>query len=71
MPELSAVMDNALHLRYVEEQGDMKRLVTILKIRARGHDHSLREFIIADDGLSVGKAFTKAEMALTGLSLRR
>ncbi len=66
MVELSAIMDNALHMRYVEDRGEMKRLITVLKLRARQHDHSLREFIITDKGLSVGKPFSKAETALTG-----
>jgi circadian clock protein KaiC len=71
MAELSALMDNALHLRYVEQKGEMKRLLAILKVRARPHDHSLREFIINAKGLSVGKAYTNSEMVLTGLGLSR
>jgi circadian clock protein KaiC len=68
MPELSALMDNALHLRYVEQKGEMKRLIAVLKMRARMHDHSLREFIITDKGLSVGKPFSKADTAILGLA---
>jgi circadian clock protein KaiC len=68
MPELSAVMDNALHLRYVEQKGEMKRLIAILKMRARMHDHSLREFIITEKGLAVGKPFSKADTALLGVA---
>lgn len=71
MPELSAVMDNALHLRYVEQKGELKRLISVLKVRARAHDHKLREFIITERGLSVGKAFDHSEMVLTGLGLPR
>ncbi len=71
MAELSATMDNALHLRAVEQKGEMKRLVAILKVRARMHDHALREFLITPKGMSVGKAFSKSEMVLTGLGLPR
>lgn len=71
MVEISAMMDNVLHLRYVEQKGEMKRLVTVLKARARMHDHGLREFRITDKGMSVGKAFTGSEMVLTGLGLPR
>ncbi|CAA9366670.1 MAG: hypothetical protein AVDCRST_MAG68-4917 [uncultured Gemmatimonadetes bacterium] len=66
MVELSAIMDNALHMRYVEDRGEMRRLIAVIKLRARKHDHSLREFIITEKGLSVGKPFSKAETALTG-----
>jgi circadian clock protein KaiC len=68
MPELSAIMDSALHLRYVEQKGEMKRLIVVLKMRARMHDHSLREFIITEEGLSVGKPFSKADTALLGVA---
>ena len=68
MPELSAVMDNALHLRYVEQKGEMKRLIVVIKMRARMHDHSLREFVITAKGVSVGKAFSNADSALLGLA---
>jgi circadian clock protein KaiC len=71
MAELSAVMDNALHLRYVEEKGELKRLIAILKVRARMYDHALREFRITPEGMSVGRAYDKSEMVLTGLGLPR
>ena len=71
MPELSALMDNALHLRYVEQKGEMKRLIAILKVRARMYDHRLRELRITPKGMSVGKAFDRSEMVLTGLGLPR
>ncbi|HEX8362136.1 MAG TPA: ATPase domain-containing protein [Longimicrobium sp.] len=70
MVELSAIMDNALHMRYVEDQGEMRRLIAVLKLRARKHDHSLREFIITEKGLAVGKPFSKADTAITGLAHR-
>jgi KaiC/GvpD/RAD55 family RecA-like ATPase len=71
MAELSAVLDNALHLRYVEQKGEMRRLIAILKVRSRAHDRALRELHITDKGLSVGKAFTGSEMVLTGLGIPR
>jgi circadian clock protein KaiC len=71
MAELSALMDNVYHLRYVEQKGELKRLLSVLKVRARGHDHSLRQFHIGAKGLSVGKAFDRSEMVLTGLGLPR
>ena len=71
MAELSATVDNVLHLRYVERKGLMKRLIAILKVRAREHDHALRELHISAKGLRVGKAYDRSEMALTGLALPR
>lgn len=71
MAELSALVDNVLHLRYVERKGQMQRIVTVLKVRAREYDHALRELRIERQGLSVGKAFDHSEMVLTGLALPR
>jgi circadian clock protein KaiC len=71
MAELSALMDNVIHVRAVEQKGEMSRLVAVLKVRARMHDHGLREFHITPMGMSVGKAFSGSEMVLTGLGLPR
>ena len=67
-PELPAMMENVIHLRYVEDRGELRRLVAVLKVRARRHDHSLREFHITREGLRVGKAFDKADRALVGFA---
>lgn len=71
MAQLSAMMDNVLHLRYVEQKGTLGRLLAILKVRAGRHDPSLREFHISGKGLSVGKEYDRSEMVLTGLGLPR
>ncbi len=68
MAELSALMDNVLHTRYVEDGADMHRLIGVLKIRARHHDHSLREFQITAKGLRVGKPFKRGDALLTGFA---
>lgn len=54
MADSSGVMDNVVHLGYVEQRGERTRVVSVLKVRSRMHDHSLREFHIGEKGLSVG-----------------
>jgi circadian clock protein KaiC len=71
MAQLSAMMDNVLHLRYVEQKGTLGRLLAVLKVRSRGHDPSLRQFHITANGLSVGEPYDSSEMVLTGLGLPR
>ncbi|MEW5931282.1 MAG: ATPase domain-containing protein [Gemmatimonadota bacterium] len=71
LAELSAMLDNVLHLRYVEQKGELKRLISALKVRARQHDHRLREFQISSKGLKVGKAYDRSDMVLTGLGVSR
>ena len=72
MAELSGLMDNVLHLRYVEQKGELRRLIAVLKVRAHAHDHALRELhILEKKGLKVGDAYDRSEMVLTGLGLPR
>ncbi|HEV2146471.1 MAG TPA: ATPase domain-containing protein [Longimicrobiaceae bacterium] len=71
LAELSAVMDNVLHARYVERKGELLRLFSVLKIRARSYDHALRAFHITGEGMRVGEPFEHSEMVLTGLALPR
>ena len=68
-PEVAATMENAIHIRYVEYRSQMRRLITVLKVQARQHDHTLRDFHITDKGMRVGKAFDKTDTALTGVVL--
>jgi circadian clock protein KaiC len=68
-PEVAATMENAIHLRYVEYRSEMRRLITVLKVQARQHDHTLRDFHITDKGMRVGKPFDKTDTALTGVVL--
>ena len=65
-PELSAMLDNVLHLRYVEQKGELKRLISVLKTYDSGYDPTIRELLISDSGLEVGQAFAGIESAMTG-----
>ena len=71
LSEVSALMDNVIHLRYVEMGGALQRLIAVLKVRSRGHDHALRELHIAGSGMRVGRPIDGAGMTLTGLGLPR
>jgi circadian clock protein KaiC len=62
-------MENAIHIRYVEYRSEMRRLISVLKVQGRRHDHTLRDFHITDKGMRVGKAFDKTDTALTGVVL--
>jgi circadian clock protein KaiC len=57
LPEVSAVVDNIVLLRFLEVGPRLHRLVSILKVRDQPHDTYMRELIITPDGLAVGDAF--------------
>ena len=63
---LSAVTENMILLRYAEYQGQLRRLISIMKIRGGGFDHKLREFEIGPRGLRFVDSFETAEGMLSG-----
>jgi circadian clock protein KaiC len=66
MPALSAAIDNAVLLRYVELRSHLHRLLSIIKIRDSDYDTAIREFRISSRGLEVAATFESAEAILTG-----
>jgi circadian clock protein KaiC len=71
MADLSATLDNVVHIRSVEREGELRRLIAILKVRARAHDRALREFRIDERGLGIGKPFDATDQVLTGMGISR
>ncbi|UFH51390.1 ATPase domain-containing protein [Pseudomonas sp. KNUC1026] len=66
LPDLSSILDNVVVMRFVEHQSELKRCLTILKIRDSDYDASLRELVIGEQGVELKKAFTDAQAVLTG-----
>jgi circadian clock protein KaiC len=52
--QVSVLSDCILLLRYVEAGAELKRTLTVLKMRGSSHDRRMREFSIDDHGLHVG-----------------
>nr|WP_218626614.1 ATPase domain-containing protein [Pseudomonas sp. dw_358] len=65
-PDLSSIVDNILVLRFVEHESELKRLLSILKIRDSNYDPALVELIVNDHGVDLRKAFKNAEAVLSG-----
>ncbi|MDE1168074.1 MAG: ATPase domain-containing protein [Pseudomonas sp.] len=65
-PDLSSMVDNILLLRFVEYEAELKRLLSILKVRDSVYDPSLLELVIDDQGIDLKKAFKHAEAVLSG-----
>ena len=54
---ISTLTDSIILLRYVEMFGEMKRGLTVLKMRGSGHDKAIREFTIGKGGMQMGRPF--------------
>ena len=66
MPDISSVVDNIFVMRFVEYASELKRMMTILKVRDSVYDPALFEVVIDQQGLGFKKAFKHAEAVLTG-----
>ncbi len=53
---ISTLTDSIILLRYVEMNGEMRRGITVLKMRGSMHDKDIREFTIDQQGLHIGKS---------------
>ena len=63
---ISTLTDSIILLRYVEMFGEMKRGLTVLKMRGSGHDKAIREFTIGKGGMQMGRAFKNVTGILSG-----
>ncbi|MDR0208498.1 MAG: AAA family ATPase [Pseudomonas putida] len=65
-PDLSSIVDNLLLLRFVELESQLRRMVSVLKVRDSHHDPALHELSIGPQGIVLRKAFEGACGVLSG-----
>ena len=63
---ISTLTDSIILLRYVEYLGQMRRSLTVLKMRGSEHDHDIREFTIDGSGMHIGAPFRDVTGILSG-----
>ena len=63
---ISTLTDSIILLRYVEMFGEMKRGLTVLKMRGSAHDKGIREFTISKKGMIMGRPFKNVTGILAG-----
>jgi len=63
---ISTITDSIILLRYVELAGEMRRGMTVLKMRGSFHDKNIVEYTIDNKGMKMGKAFRNVSGILTG-----
>jgi len=66
-PHGTAFLTDAIILqRYVELQGQLTRVMTVVKVRASAHSKELRRFEISDGGIVVGERVANYQGLLSG-----
>jgi circadian clock protein KaiC len=63
---ISTITDSIILLRYVELYGEMRRGLTVLKMRGSPHDKQIREFLIDSAGMHIGNSFRNVTGILAG-----
>lgn len=63
---ISTLTDSIILLRYVEIFGEMRRGLTVLKMRGSQHDKNIREFTIDEQGMHIGQPFRNVGGILAG-----
>ncbi len=63
---ISTITDSIILLRYVEIFGEMRRGLTVLKMRGSPHDKDIREFTIDGAGMHIGAPFRDVSGMLSG-----
>lgn len=65
--DLTYLSDAVLLLRFFEARGELRRALSVLKKRTGKHERSIREFMIDENGVSVGDRLDAFRGILTGV----
>jgi len=64
--DISYLSDSVLMLRYFEVEGTVRRALSVVKKRSGNHEHTIREFRLSNDGISLGPPLTNFSGIFTG-----
>lgn len=64
--ETSIIMDSIILLRYVEIESEMKKAISVLKMRGSDHDKGIRELVISKNGIEIKLPFTEYSGLMSG-----
>ncbi|HEY0522378.1 MAG TPA: ATPase domain-containing protein [Stellaceae bacterium] len=65
--DISFLADTVILLRYFEAEGQVRKAISVLKNRSGRHETTIREYRLADGGISVGSAIREFQGVLTGV----
>jgi circadian clock protein KaiC len=68
--EVSFVTDDIILQRYVEIEGELRRVIAVIKMRSSDHSKALREYRITPHGIVVGEKLGDYRGVITGVPQR-
>ena len=69
--EMSFLVDAVIAMRYVEMQGRLSKVITVVKVRGSAHSTDLREYRITDRGIEIEPHAVTQVGVMTGAGVRR
>jgi circadian clock protein KaiC len=67
---ISFLTDDIIRLRYVEIEGQLRKIMMVLKMRGGAHSKDIREYEITSRGMVIGERLTGYNRLITGIPKR-
>jgi circadian clock protein KaiC len=64
---ISFLADDLLAMRYIELRGELKKVLSVIKMRASAHSTELRQYQLTDHGLEIGGTLRDYRGIITGV----
>ena len=68
---ISFLTDDIIRLRYIEIEGQLRKILMVVKMRGGVHSKDIREYEITTDGVVIGECLTDYHNLITGLPISR
>jgi circadian clock protein KaiC len=69
--KVSFITDEIIVQRYVEIEGELRRVMAVIKMRGSDHSHEFRTYEVTANGVVVGGALTEYDGIITGVPTLR
>jgi circadian clock protein KaiC len=69
--KVSFITDEIIIQRYIELEGELRRVMAVIKMRGSDHSHELRLYEVTADGVVVGEPLTEYDGIITGVPVLR
>ena len=67
---MSFLTDDIIRLRYVEIEGQLRKVMMVVKMRRGAHSNDIREYEITSTGVAIGERLMGYDHLITGIPRR-
>ena len=69
--KVSFITDEIIVQRYIEMEGELRRVMAVIKMRGSEHSHEFRTYEVTLDGVRIGTSLTEYDCIITGNPILR